>query len=217
MRLHQRTPWVVLAVTSALLVAACVMQGTEGALRHRWWAGLGPVLPHDTFPANCELCHLGQAWNELTADFEFDHLAETGVPLIGAHAQARCLRCHNDRGPAGMFAVQGCVGCHEDVHTGELGPLCTSCHQEQTWEPVGQFELHYRTRFPLIGAHAQTACWRCHPGAEIGNFLPTDTECLTCHRNDMLNANNPNHVNLGYVDNCDRCHLPTNWQQAEVN
>jgi hypothetical protein len=198
------------------LIAACVAAGQDNVKQHLWWSGAGPVLPHDTFPANCQLCHLGNDWQTLKPTFSFDHLAETGYPLLGAHARALCLSCHNDRGPVATFAKQGCGGCHEDVHTGQLGNDCTRCHQEQTWSPVGQIALHQQTRFPLIGVHASTACYRCHPGAEVGKFVPTDNECVTCHANDLARANNPNHINLGLVDRCDRCHIPRTWQHAEI-
>ena len=206
-----------LALSCVALGVACALEGQGGAAQHLWWAGFGPVLPHDTFPADCQTCHVGDSWQRMREDFRFDHEKETGVPLEGAHAQASCLRCHNDRGPVSVFANQGCAGCHEDVHRGELGPDCASCHTQQTWRAVGTFALHYHTRFPLVGVHASTACHRCHPGAEVGKFLPTDTECVTCHASDLAQANNPNHVALGWVDNCNRCHQPTTWQQAEIN
>ena len=136
---------------ASILALACVSSGPGAAQRHRWWAGLGPVLPHDSFPADCQLCHLGENWNALRSNFSFDHERETGVPLVGAHQRAQCLRCHNDRGPVATFVAQGCVGCHEDVHFGELGASCTSCHKQITWQPVGQIERHNRTRFPLVG------------------------------------------------------------------
>ena len=214
---HARSLALVLALGS--LTLACVMKFPGGATRHRWWTGLGPVLPHDTFPADCTLCHVGEKWNELREDFEFDHEAETDVQLVGAHARARCLRCHNDRGPVALFQARGCAGCHEDVHQGELGALCTKCHQQQSWEPQGQFAMHNRTRFPLLGVHAGTACRRCHPGAEVGRFQPVDIECLSCHADDLARTANPNHNALGppYTMKCDRCHLPTFWEQAEVD
>jgi hypothetical protein len=199
-----------------LLAAACVVQGPKDVERHLWWSGLGPVLPHDTFPADCGLCHVGDDWQTLRSDFDFDHEAETGVPLNGAHASATCLRCHNDRGPAGVFARAGCAGCHEDVHLAELGPDCRACHTEDTWRPEGMLERHQHTRFPLAGVHAVTACNRCHPGAELGRFVPTDTECVTCHQSDLARATFPDHVGLGWVDRCDRCHLPRTWDQAEI-
>jgi len=207
-----------LAAAAACLVLACAMRGEASIGQHRWWAGLGPVLPHDTFPADCGLCHAaGADWQELTEDFRFDHEAETGVALEGAHRQAQCLRCHNDRGPVAAFAARGCAGCHEDVHLGELGQACTECHQQQTWQPVAMLERHDRTRFPLEGVHVATACHRCHPGALLGNFVPVDPNCLSCHRDDLANAQVPDHIALGYVDRCDRCHQPTNWNRAEVN
>ncbi len=202
-----------LALTT--MVVACVLPTPGAGARHRWAAGLGAVLPHDSFPADCSTCHAGSAWNELRDDFEYDHFGETGVELRGAHSAAQCLRCHNDRGPVSMFQAKGCIGCHEDFHAGELGPTCTECHTETTWNPVGQISRHNRTRFPLVGVHAGTSCQRCHPGAEVGNFLPADPECVTCHADDL--AQTTNHVGLGWVDRCDRCHMPTFWTQAEVN
>lgn len=201
---------------AAVVAAACVTRGVGEGSVHRWWAGFGPVLPHDTFPADCKLCHVGEDWNSLTDDFRFDHAAETGVPLHGAHAQARCLRCHNDRGPVAVFHARGCAGCHEDVHKGELGATCTACHQESTWRPFGQYEKHFHSRFPLTGAHANVACHRCHLGARAGDFAPADPECVTCHLDDARNARNPPHVPLGFVDDCQRCHIPTTWRQAQV-
>lgn len=217
MEKHPRASVAGLLLALCLLAAACVVDGAGSVEQHRWWAGLGPVLPHDSFPADCSLCHLGEDWYTLRDDFAFDHEAETGVPLAGAHARAGCLRCHNDRGPTEVFQAQGCGGCHEDVHYGDLGVNCESCHQQVTWRPVGQIELHNRTRFPLFGAHAATACYRCHPGAEVGQFVPTDTECLTCHADDLAVALAPNHLVLGFVNNCDRCHIPTSWSQAQIN
>jgi len=205
------------ALALALLVAACLAPGSDLSKQHLWWSGLGPVLPHDTFPADCSECHVGNNWQSLVSSFEFDHAARTGTPLNGAHGRAACLLCHNDRGPVAVFQARGCAGCHEDVHRGQLGPSCTKCHQESTWEPVNQIALHASTRFPLVGVHASTACHRCHPGIETGSILPADPECLTCHSADLARANNPNHIALGWVDRCDRCHLPRTWQHAELN
>jgi len=215
MRTNNRSLPLLLAF--AVIVAACVSATRPGTgTQHRWWSGLGPVLPHDSFPADCKLCHLGDSWDQLVADFSFDHKARTGVALEGAHADARCLRCHNDRGPVGVFMERGCAGCHEDIHSGELGETCTTCHDQITWRPSEQYEKHVHTRFPLVGAHASVSCHRCHPGSRVGDFLPADTECLTCHTDDLNATQNPPHLGLGWVDNCDRCHMPTRWQQATV-
>jgi hypothetical protein len=215
-----RTPKT-LALIGVLLwigVGACRSSERPGDVpRHGWWSGNGAVVPHESFPGDCGLCHTGKNWLDLDPQFEFDHGTLTGVELHGAHTAARCLRCHNDRGPVETFQVQGCAGCHEDLHQGRLGQDCASCHTEQDWFPVGQLERHSRTRFPLAGAHATTACRRCHVGSEIGVFEPLDSECLSCHRPELARALNPNHAALGFVDNCDRCHRPTSWNDAQNN
>ena len=206
-----------LALALALLIAAaCVTQATGSGSLHRWWSGYGPVLPHDEFPANCNLCHVGNRWDKLVKDFKFDHYTNTGVRLEGAHKTAQCLRCHNDRGPVEVFAERGCAGCHEDRHEGDLGQSCDTCHNQRTWRPDGMIEKHNRTRLPLTGAHATVSCDRCHPGARVGNFVPTDAQCVTCHSKDVQNTKNPPHLGLGWVDNCDRCHMTTRWEQATV-
>jgi len=83
------------------------------------------------------------------------------------------------------------------------------------WFPEGMVALHDRTRFPLHGVHAATACIRCHQGATEGLFTPTDTECVTCHQSDLLQTTN--HVGLGWTNACDRCHQPTKWELAEID
>jgi hypothetical protein len=205
---------VVLAV--ALVVVACSVAVPQQGPLHRWWAGFGLVISHETFPADCRLCHEGASWNEIKADFEFDHEARTGVPLHGAHADAHCLRCHNDRGPVATFASQGCVGCHADAHFAELGPDCARCHDETAWRVPNARVAHLHTRLPLTGAHLQVACHRCHAGATVANFRPTDPDCVSCHYDAMQRTTNPPHVGLGWVDHCDRCHMPTKWRPAVV-
>ncbi len=211
----------ILALALALGLLACAI---DGSARHDWdpvppqhWqAERGPVVPHDTFPADCALCHAGETWHSIRDDFQFDHAAQTGVALVGAHEAAECLRCHNDRGPVARFSERGCIGCHEDIHEGKLGSGCTTCHEETAvdWRPKAQIAQHATTRFPLAGAHASTACWACHPGAQVGNFVQASTNCADCHQKDLAVALQPNHVAQGWTDGCQRCHLPTDWSRA---
>lgn len=216
MRTPLRALLFLLSAMTLAVIGSCAVQDPDAVARYRWWSGLGPVLPHDTFPADCRLCHAGDDWNTLVADFAFDHAAQTGVPLAGAHATARCLLCHNDRGPVAVFRSRGCVGCHEDVHAGTLGVACDDCHGETTWRPKDLVAAHTHGRFPLTGAHAITSCNRCHPGSFAGRFVPTDSACVTCHFDDLQRTANPPHLGLGWVDRCDRCHIPTHWRQAQV-
>lgn len=218
LRRFARSARPLLAGSLALLgvIAACVAS-RENVPPQGWWDGLGPVIPHDRFPADCNLCHTGEDWRDIKSDFAFDHAKETDYVLAGAHAAAQCLRCHNDRGPAGDFAARGCAGCHEDVHRGQLGQDCQDCHGQDDWRPQGQIAEHSRTRLPLIGAHAATPCRACHPAAEIGVFVPTDTECASCHQEDLTRAKNPDHATQGWTSDCDRCHIPTTWSGGAFN
>jgi hypothetical protein len=208
----KRRDWrrVALATTLLLGILACAAErGARDGERHGWMGERGIVVPHDSFPADCSLCHAGGDWNTLREDFVFDHLAETGVPLEGAHARAQCLRCHNDRGPVEMFAVRGCAGCHQDVQQGTLGSRCTDCHEQDDWRASPEVASHQRTRFPLVGAHLATQCWSCHPGGEVGNWARVDVTCITCHEGDAAGAQDPDHLANGWVDDCQRCHVPT--------
>lgn len=82
--------------------------------RQGWSEEWGPIVPHETFPGDCSICHVPDRWDVLKEDFAFDHEKETGHPLTGAHGRAACLRCHNDRGPVAAYAARGCAGCHVD-------------------------------------------------------------------------------------------------------
>lgn len=180
-----------------------------------WNRSHGPVVPHDSFPADCTLCHTGGDWHTLREDFTFDHEGRTGVALTGAHAAAGCLLCHNDRGPVAQFASRGCAGCHVDPHQGRLGADCKVCHDEVSWRPNEQIALHDRTRFPLVGAHAATACFRCHPGAQVGNFAGAYVQCEQCHQQDLSRARTPDHFVNGWTTDCQRCHTPIGFAPAQ--
>ncbi len=207
--------WAVYVLGSWLLlclVVSCLSDPDVPA--QGWWDERGSVMPHDSFPADCTLCHIGSDWHTIREDLDFDHEAETGYALEGAHGEALCLRCHNDRGPVQAFESRGCRGCHGDVHRGLLGEGCESCHDVNSWRATGPVADHRRTRFPLTGLHAATECWQCHPGAGVGEFSGADPECLSCHADELARATDPDHVAPGWTSRCDRCHLPTTWDGA---
>lgn len=211
-----------LVVLPLSTLPSCQSSGETRTPVQGWWAARGPVIPHDSFPTDCSLCHKGGSWNELVDDFTFDHEAETGVALVGAHDTAECLRCHNDRGPVARFADRGCAGCHEDVHQGDLGQNCSDCHEPRTWQPVELIAKHAGTRFPLIGAHAAVGCWQCHAGSAVGNFSGTSVECATCHGAALAatsapGSSAPDHQVQGWTQSCDECHIPTTWSGGGFN
>jgi hypothetical protein len=202
-----------LAVCLALALVNCRSEGPRQGWNKKKW---GPVVPHHRFPADCGICHVPDRWDALRDDFSFDHEEEAGYPLEGAHAQAACLRCHNDRGPVQVYANRGCGGCHPDPHTGSLGPDCRRCHEQTSWRPTGLVVEHARTRFPLMGAHVAAPCESCHPGASAGHFRGAPTACDLCHRVDLVRATSPNHAASGWTTNCDRCHTPVTWERAQI-
>jgi hypothetical protein len=206
-------PWLLLVL--CYLTTSCIMSphGRQFGMQE-WNPDRGPVVPHDTFPSNCSLCHEGGGWENIRADFQFDHARETGFALSGAHQDAQCLRCHNDRGPVVVFSRRGCAGCHEDVHRRQLGAQCSQCHHESNWVPEGQVVLHNRTRFPLVGVHTAVACFRCHPGAQVGNFSRAPVRCEACHQQDLARARSPDHAAQGWTQDCDQCHKPITWAGA---
>jgi len=195
-----------LALVCGLLACVTSYPGLRNAPRQGWWEERGPVVPHDSFPAECDTCHAGDDWQTIRSDFVFDHERETGVALVGAHEQAECLRCHNDRGPVQVFAQRGCQGCHEDVHRGQMGKDCSQCHDEYDWKPNEEVALHSRTRLPLVGAHSAVQCWVCHPGAGVGSFQNVSPECISCHLADFQGTTNPDHVAGAFPTTCEDCH-----------
>ncbi len=201
------------AVFLALALVNCRSEGPQQGWNKKKW---GPVVPHHRFPADCGLCHVPNRWDVLRDDFSLDHEKETGYPLEGAHAQAACLRCHNDRGPVQVYVSRGCGGCHPDPHTDSLGLDCQRCHEQTSWRPTGLIVKHAQTRFPLFGAHVATPCEDCHPGAPAGQFRGALIACDLCHRADLARATSPNHAASGWTTNCDRCHTPVTWERAQV-
>ncbi len=211
-------PILILVVGGSM--ASCFLQtkpSDQKTKPQEWRESRGPVVPHDSFPRDCTICHAKGSWHEIRSDFVFDHAKETGTPLNGAHGMAQCLRCHNDRGSVATFAKRGCTGCHEDIHRGRLGINCTTCHSENDWNPTGVYAVHAKTRFPLQGVHAGVACVRCHPSSEAGQFLGADPRCEACHRQDAIGATTFNHAAQNALSNCQNCHGQTSWADAHFS
>ena len=203
---------------SAVLAVLCIA-GAMGCTSvflppHDWSEEWGPMVPHDTFPGDCGLCHVPETWSNIRPDFFFDHTAETGYKLEGAHADAQCLRCHNDRGPVAAYLARGCGGCHSDPHKSALGLECSNCHNQFWWEPDGLVLEHAKTNFPLVASHALAPCEACHERATSGDFRGTPTECHFCHQEDALLAQ-PNHVVNQWVTGCEDCHDVGDWGAAD--
>jgi hypothetical protein len=212
-RLSKRSVLTVLVLATMTIACTTIVTGRHSALEspHLWDPQYGHVVPHDMFPGGCDTCHVTSDMPELVANFSFDHEAETDVRLEGAHKKASCLRCHNNRGPVAEFAVRGCAGCHANPHLGSFGDRCSDCHGQNDWTIRNVEALHRRTRFPHTGAHAAVACFRCHEGAQVGNFRGESASCESCHQDALASA--PSfHLTSGLTTDCQRCHRPITWK-----
>src|SRR3954469_7604825 len=135
---------------------------------------------------NCQQCHNTAEWKNVS---QFDH-AKTRYPLTGMHAQVTCAKCHAP-GPDNKPRFAGlpfgkCSDCHSDPHKGSFTQTCQSCHNTGGWKKVSVAAVserfdHSKTKYPLLGKHAEVQCSQCHAN---GNFKKTLAfeKCSDCHR-----------------------------------
>lgn len=148
------------------------------------------------FGGDCGSCHGVFGW----VSVRFDHKRQTGVQLPPGHDDLACESCHTGRLDEALPTA--CGSCHvdDDVHLGQVGERCESCHVATSWVAQLMFD-HDITRFPLVGAHADVACQQCHATAA---FHDADSECASCHADE-----DPHRGALG--SECDSCHNPSSW------
>ncbi len=167
----------------------------------------------DELAADCAKCHSEHHGNEfaITNDRSFA-LAGVSDPrqfqhqgldfhLAGKHGSVGCQTCHPNAGidvlPIGekrfMGLSQNCTSCHRDVHNGNYGNDCASCHgQQHPFSRVAEFE--HTLAFELAGSHGKAACAACHqrdsPDSVVALLSFPSTadrdqspirECRACH------------------------------------
>jgi hypothetical protein len=148
--------------------------------------------------STCESCHSSRTFH-LTS---FRHRRQRTF-FDGQHAPLRCVQCHPPTSTAGparrsqpairigfSSTPDACASCHRDVHLGQVGRGCESCHAVETPKFAIAAFAHGTTRFPLTGKHVPLACERCHK-VETGLFpgghgtarrlAGIGTACATCH------------------------------------
>ncbi|HEX7613779.1 MAG TPA: cytochrome c3 family protein, partial [Thermoanaerobaculia bacterium] len=146
--------------------------------------------PHQPALGTCTSCHVTASFKTLTAGQKFDH-ARTGYPLKGRHAAVACQTCHVKPATLVRLKYTRCADCHQDAHKG-LFPRedCAACHTESGFKPA-KFDHGTRTKFPLDGKHATTACAACHKAAVAQARVPlaqrsvdfrgAKAACASCH------------------------------------
>ncbi len=162
--------------------------------------------PHGAaYTANCMDCHNTGSWKIDTKKLSFNHNATT-FPLTGQHQAVDCRMCHVSL----EFSKAGreCVSCHTDMHNQTVGTDCARCHTPNSWVVNNITEIHQRSRFPLVGAHATADCYACHKNASSNLLLfgPLGVDCIDCHRDKYVATTKPNHQQTGLSTNCIDCH-----------
>jgi hypothetical protein len=153
------------------------------------------------FGEKCNECHVVKGWDKP----KFNHDTDTKFRLKGRHKKISCNSCHKkkvEKKKLQSKSISYCINCHkkDDVHKGNLGKKCDSCHTSASWKKRVKFE-HDLTDFPLLGMHSSVACEECHANALHENIKKS---CVTCHKNDDIHEGM-----LG--NNCERCHTPNDW------
>lgn len=136
----------------------------------------------------------------------FDH-GTTDFRLKGNHMTIDCQSCHK-QGKKYREAPSDCYSCHkkQDVHKGDLGRKCQSCHVENGWTTYG-FNHEKGTDFPLRGKHKDVDCQLCHVGNKYKKTLKT---CVSCH--------SLNDVHGGRYDKkCHACHTENEWTRVRFD
>lgn len=193
-------------LTGRHVAVACLSCHVDGV-----WAGQ---------PTACEACHwtrqqddpwnlaLGQTCGEChtTAEWAgapFDHLAQTGFRLEGAHASIACVACHPGHDASGTPA--SCNECHAADAAGAGHPgfatQCADCHTAGSWAPS---TFDHETPFPIArGRHSGFACTDCHTGAQFQSFTCT----TTCHLQSRMDEEHREVSGYSYDSaQCYRCH-----------
>jgi len=161
----------------------------------------------------CTKCHNVQSWKEAK---NFDH-SKTHYPLTGLHVKVPCEKCHKPDVPGGPARYTGikfdtCNACHLDPHKGEFKKACESCHTTSGWKnllPGFAFD-HSKTKFPLLGKHAQVACTACHIDGDFKRQL-VFTYCNDCHKPDPHKGQFAARPKKG---ECSECHTVDGWKPS---
>lgn len=143
----------------------------------------------------CADCHVELNWKQI----RFDH-DKTRYKLRNKHVEVQCKDCHaNDRF---KDTPMDCYSCHkkDDKHRGQEGTQCGDCHDDRSWKKT-PFD-HNKSRFPLMGKHAQVECKKCHLTPA---FKDAPMDCYSCHKKDDKHKG-------AYGTKCDTCHAESDWK-----
>ncbi|MFN8411291.1 MAG: hypothetical protein U0Z26_02770 [Anaerolineales bacterium] len=172
---------------------------------------------------NCRACHiehLGEMAKITKMPLGWNPHDQLGFSLKAhtLHADGslfECKDCHVNGLSQKMDQIV-CANCHLQLdivfaqpHILTFWTNCTACHDGL--DSHGSSFNHNLVEFPLMGQHAQTACFNCHVNARTLNDLKaTPQSCYFCHKKDDIHEGQ-----LGIA--CANCHTPDSWKSAHVD
>ena len=131
----------------------------------------------------CAQCHTLDGFG--TTTFGVTQHATAKLALEGKHTATPCSSCHPNKRDL-RVAKQQCADCHANPHGTQFAAEmakngCATCHTALDWH---QAKIDHST-WPLVGAHARTACAACHgeqkKGAEPAAYRGVPRDCEGCH------------------------------------
>ncbi len=170
------------------------------------------------FGNKCSSCHNTKSFADVGNIKSFNH-SLTNFPLIGKHKKVKCKSCHK-----GSLSYKPkyryCYNCHEDYHKGEFKVEgeqkdCAECHNEKGFSPsYFTIEMHNKSGFKLLNAHAAVPCYSCHYSQDMWHFKIEGEKCIVCHENI-----HESFISKKFFDEnkCESCHLTTNWHDVKFN
>ncbi|HXJ17115.1 MAG TPA: hypothetical protein VNM68_07930 [Candidatus Polarisedimenticolia bacterium] len=168
---------------------------------------------HGQLGQDCLRCHTFVDWKSAT---KIDH-SKTKFPLAGLHAKVPCAKCHTPAAPGGTPRFTGipfakCTDCHADPHHDAFAKSCETCHTTSGWKQIPASERfdHSKTKYPLLGKHAQVDCLKCHSGGNFKKPLAFE-ECADCHTSDPHGGQFAGRKDEG---ECSACHTVDGWKPS---
>jgi len=160
---------------------------------------------------NCHSEHKGRDADVIKLDkLTFDHQF-TDFKLGGQHSTTACSSCHVAKKKY-REAPGDCYSCHRKKnphHPGTMGKKytvqCQACHVDSGWRNI-EYD-HAKTKFPLNGKHAKTACVSCHIS---DRYIDTPKACIACHQADDVHAG-------ANGTKCQDCHKTTAWKKLSFD
>ncbi len=179
------------------------------------------------FGRQCEDCHSSMTWLGLPSRLGYRVHNRTDFPLVGAHAEVECVKCHLPKLPRNKrfrgLEYDECQSCHDDPHNWafiqkpetKIENDCATCHSERAFRPASfGVELHAQTSFPLDGMHQSVPCLGCHSQARPRHdFRVRKQECADCHENPHGNQFEKEMRAGG----CASCHSTVGFAQPNID